>query len=152
MGDALAVSLATLRGFQPEDFARFHPGGSLGRRLLTRVKDVMHRAEPAVCPIDASFHEVVRAISRGRCGIALIVDDGVLCGVITDGDLRRAFEAHDDIKAVKAHQIMTPSPHVIAAEERFAAAEERMRELNVKSLVVVDERRHPTGILQFFDA
>src|SRR5690606_38308757 len=102
IGDALAVALIHLRGFRPQDFARFHPGGSLGRKLLTRVNDVMHTRYPVVRQ-DAVFKEVVTAISPGRLGIALVLDGaGSLAGVITDGDLGRAMEAHEDTRGLRA--------------------------------------------------
>ena len=107
MGDALAVALTVQRGFQPEDFARFHPGGSLGRRLLTRVCDVMQKGKLPVCAPDASFRDVVNAITYGRMGLTLVMENAVLRGIITDGDLRRAFESQGDVNALKAEQMMS---------------------------------------------
>jgi arabinose-5-phosphate isomerase len=152
MGDVLAVVLSTMRGFQPEDFARFHPGGSLGRRLLTRVADVMHSRNLPRCTAQTEFKGVVQTISRGRLGIALVVEGETLVGVITDGDLRRALERGDRAFLCCARDMMSSSPHVVSPDERFALAEERMRALNIKSLVVVDENRRPLGVLQIFDA
>ena len=98
MGDALAVALIERRRFMPADFARFHPGGSLGRRLLTRVRDVMHtRNLPTVRP-DEPMQSVIWAMTRGRLGLALVMEDGALRGIITDGDLRRALIALCDLQ------------------------------------------------------
>lgn len=151
MGDALAVVLSTLRNFQPEDFARFHPGGSLGRRLLSKVRDVMHKANLPFCAPDATFRDVVHAITRGRLGLALVMESGCLAGIITDGDVRRAFDQVDNPMNLLAREMMTPQPKVIGPDERFAVAEQRMRESKVNSLVVVDESSHVLGVLQIFD-
>lgn len=152
MGDALAVALSTVRGFQPEDFARFHPGGSLGRKLLTRVRDVMHTRNLPICSPDSSMREVVHTVTSGRMGIALVVSGDKLRGVITDGDLRRALERHAEPMNLQAAEVMTEGPHTISADERFADAEHCMRRLRVKVLVVTDEYGSPVGIVDLFDA
>lgn len=151
MGDAIAVALMHLRGFQARDFARFHPGGSLGRKLLTRVRDVMHVRYPAVAE-DAPFKEVVAAISRGRLGITLVLDAaGTLAGVITDGDLGRAMEAHDDTRDLRASDMMSRRPLTIAQESMFSEAEEIMNRHTVTALVAVDAGGSPVGVLKIFD-
>lgn len=150
MGDALAVALTVKRDFQPEDFARFHPGGSLGRRLLTRVCDVMHKDPLPVCAPDASFRDVVNSITYGRLGLTLVMDGKMLKGIITDGDLRRAFEAQDEVKNLTAAQLMSPNPLTIAANTRFADAEAFMREKKVGALVVQDAQGSTVGILQIY--
>lgn len=151
MGDALAVVLSTLKGFQPEDFARFHPGGSLGRKLLTTVADVMHCKDLPFCESTASFRDVVHTITRGRLGVAVVVRDQSLLGIITDGDIRRAFEKSDDPLELVAADIMTTKPLTTSPSERFAAAEELMRAAKVNSLIVVDEMDKIVGVLQIFD-
>mgnify|MGYP001262280710 FL=1 len=151
MGDALAVVLSTLRNFQPEDFARFHPGGNLGRQLLTRVRDVMHKTNLPFCAPAATFRDVVHAITRGRLGLALVMQAGSLAGIITDGDVRRAFDRTDNPMTLLARDIMTASPKIIDPDERFAVAEQRMKELKVNSLVVVDSKEQVVGVLQIFD-
>jgi len=151
MGDALASVLAELRGFQPEDFARFHPGGSLGRRLLTRVCDVMHRENLPFCQQDASFIEIVHTITRGRLGLSLVMDGDRLAGLITDGDLRRALEGAQDHRLLCARDIMSRNPKTARPDERFAEAESRMRALKINSLVVLDDRERVTGVLQIYD-
>lgn len=150
MGDALAVALTEKRNFQPEDFARFHPGGSLGRRLLTRVQDVMCKEPLPVCAPTSSFREVVNAITYGRLGLTLVMDDEVLCGIITDGDVRRAFDTYENVKSLHAEKIMTANPLTITADTRFADAESYMREKKVSALVVQDTAGKTVGVLQIF--
>lgn len=150
MGDALAVALTEKRNFQPEDFARFHPGGSLGRRLLTRVQDVMCKEPLPVCAPTSSFREVVNAITYGRLGLTLVMEDEVLCGIITDGDVRRAFDVYEDVKSLHAEKIMTANPLTITADTRFADAESYMREKKVSALVVQDTAGKTVGVLQIF--
>lgn len=151
MGDALAVVLSAMNNFQPEDFARFHPGGSLGRRLLTRVADVMHKENLPVCQPNASFRDVVHVINRGRLGMALVMENDALLGIITDGDVRRAFDSDADYKAIRASDIMTKDPKVVSPHERFADAEERLRSAKVSALVVKDGEGKVVGVLQIFD-
>ncbi|MGE8569286.1 Arabinose 5-phosphate isomerase KpsF [compost metagenome] len=151
MGDALAVVLSTARGFQPEDFARFHPGGSLGRKLLTRISDVMHSRALPFCAHDSRFREVIQVITRGRLGLAIVMDRGKLCGVITDGDIRRAFENESASSAFTAADIMTKTPKTIKQSERLVVAEELMREEKIKELIVVDDDEQVAGVLQIFD-
>ncbi|WP_368923431.1 SIS domain-containing protein [Comamonas aquatica] len=150
MGDALAVALTVKRNFQPEDFARFHPGGSLGRRLLTRVRDAMNKEPLPVCAPHSSFREVVNAITYGRLGLALVMEGESLRGIITDGDVRRAFDAQDDVKHLQAMQIMSGNPLTIAADMRFAEAEAYMREKQVSALVVQDAQGKTVGVLQIY--
>lgn len=150
MGDALAVALTVKNDFQPEDFARFHPGGSLGRRLLTRVQDAMHKTPLPVCAPNSSFRDVVNAITYGRLGLTLVMESDQLQGIITDGDLRRAFEESDDVKALRASEMMTKNPLTIGAEERFSVAEAFMREKEVGALVVTDGSGATVGVLQIF--
>lgn len=151
MGDALAVALSTLRGFQPEDFARFHPGGYIGQRLLTRVADVMHAGSVPQVASDAPLRDVLRAMSSGGLGLALVVVDGRLRGVITDGDVRRAVERSDDPIALRASEFMTPNPKVAHPRERFAEAERRMLAHKINSLVVVGEQGEIQGVVQIYD-
>jgi arabinose-5-phosphate isomerase len=150
MGDALAVALTVKRNFQPEDFARFHPGGSLGRRLLTRVCDAMQKGPLPVCVPEASFRDVVNAITYGRMGLTLVMDGVVLRGIITDGDLRRAFEAQEDVKLLNAQQMMSANPLTIRETVRFAEAEAFMREKEVGALVVQNDEGMVTGVLQIY--
>ncbi len=151
MGDALAVVLSTMRGFQPEDFARFHPGGSLGRKLLTRVSDVMHRLNLPKCSANENFRDVVHSITRGRLGLAMVMDGDRLQGIITDGDIRRALDSEDDPRGLAASQLMTVNPITIDVNERFSVAEEIMQEAKVNSLIVTGDAGKVVGILQIYD-
>ena len=151
MGDALAVVLSTLKNFQPEDFARFHPGGSLGRRLLTKVSDVMHRDNLPFCAPSAPLREVVGVITRGKLGVALVMESGRMRGIITDGDLRKAFENAPDPLKLNAIDFMTEHPYVISENENLAEAEKKMKALTKRLLVVVNAQEQPVGVLQIFD-
>ncbi len=151
MGDALAVVLSTLKNFQPEDFARFHPGGSLGRRLLTKVADVMHKDNLPICTPDAPLREVVGVITLGKLGVALVMGQDKLLGIITDGDLRRAFEDFPDPLKLNASDFMTEHPYVISENENLVEAEKKMKELTKRVLVVVNAQDQPMGVLQIFD-
>jgi len=151
MGDALAVALTVERNFQPEDFARFHPGGSLGRKLLTRVADVMHKDKLPMCAPSASFRDVVHEINRGRLGLVLVMENERLAGIITDGDVRRAFDQVVDYRMIVASDIMTRSPKTVSPQMRFAEAEADMRASKVNALVVMDEQKQVMGVLQIFD-
>ena len=151
MGDALAVVLSTIKGFQPEDFARFHPGGSLGRKLLTLVGDVMHKGVLPICSPKSSFKDIVRTITIGRLGLAIVMAQEKLVGVITDGDIRRALENEENPMAVLAENIMTSEPLTIGVGDRFAVAEELMRDSKVNSLLVLNDAGGVVGVLQIYD-
>jgi arabinose-5-phosphate isomerase len=151
MGDAFAVSLSTLKGFQPEDFARFHPGGSLGRKLLTRVHEVMLTKNLPLCSLTSSFREVVSTMNTGRLGLTLVMDGGQLKGIITDGDLRRALDANDNPTLLKAEYFMTRSPKTVDQNEMFATAEAQMQASKINSIIVIDELGQVAGILQIYN-
>ena len=140
LGDALAVSLMKKRNFQPENFAEFHPGGSLGRRLLTRVKDeMMSENLPFVTP-ETPLNEVIITMTQSLPGIALVVDEvKQLTGVITDGDLRRALLKGVDLNDTKAKSIMTLDPKTIRPDAMLVEAEDLMRQCNITKLVVVSD-------------
>ncbi|MGP9675266.1 MULTISPECIES: KpsF/GutQ family sugar-phosphate isomerase [unclassified Halomonas] len=151
MGDALAVALIERRDFKPHDFAVFHPGGSLGRRLLTRVKDVMHTELPICAPQD-NMKEVIMTITQVGLGIAVVVDRGTIKGVITDGDLRRTLFNYDSFDGLTAANVMTPTPLTVNESEMFADAENIMLKANVTSLLVVSEDSVLSGVLKLQDA
>jgi arabinose-5-phosphate isomerase len=155
MGDALAVALSAIKGFQPEDFARFHPGGSLGRKLLTRVADVMRHDDLPVCAPHTAFREVVHTINHGRLGLVLVVQDGALVGIVTDGDVRRAFDRFEDrfeaLREVSAADIMTRQPKTIAPDIKLADAEAQMQERKIGALVVTGADGAVQGVLQIYD-
>ncbi|MGE5452028.1 MAG: KpsF/GutQ family sugar-phosphate isomerase [Acidobacteriota bacterium] len=140
LGDALAVALLELRGFKAEDFARSHPGGSLGRKLLTHLKDVMRSGDavPRVSP-QAGFGELMGEMSAKGLGAAAVVDDaGRVLGVFTDGDLRRKIEAGVDLRAVKAGEVMTAGPRTIRDDVLAAEAVSLMETYRINVLLVVD--------------
>jgi arabinose-5-phosphate isomerase len=151
LGDALAIVLMEARGFLPEHFARFHPGGSLGRRLLTRVGHVMHTKDlPIVGPGDPASH-VVQTISSGRMGVAVVCDGRELLGIITDGDLRRAIERHRrEFSELLASDMMTKNPVRIDGEARLQEAVNLMTRRSITSLVV-SENGHLVGLVHLFD-
>lgn len=151
MGDALAIALMKVRGFRAEDYAVFHPGGSLGRRLLTRVKDVMRK--DALCvPKTMTLGDVIIAISDARLGIAAVVEDGKLIGVITDGDVRRAMTKYKErFFSIQAEEIMSRTPKTISPEARITAAEEMMRVHKIHSIIVTDDNSAVVGVVEFFN-
>ena len=149
LGDALAVALLDARGFGPEDFARSHPGGALGRRLLVRVADLLERdrPEPGV-RIDMLLTEVLRVMSRGGMGLAAVIDaDRKLLGVFTDGDLRRLVETGRDLRSLRAGDVMKSNPRQIRASALAAQAAEVMESGKVTSLIVVDDDDRFVGTL-----
>ncbi len=140
MGDALAVALLDARGFKPEDFARSHPGGSLGRKLLTHVGDVMRKGHdvPQVGP-DAEFTALMREMSsKGLGATAVTQADGRVIGVFTDGDLRRLIEKGVDMRSLKAHEVMHPNPRTIRHDALAVEAAEMMELHRITSILVVD--------------
>lgn len=153
LGDALAVALLDARGFRAEDFARSHPGGALGRKLLTLVADVMRRGEevPRVAP-DSGFSEVMREMSAKGLGATAIVDpqDRVL-GIFTDGDLRRLLEKGVDLRAAQAKDLMTPQPATIQPHALAAQAAELMELRRITSVLVVDADGRLCGALNSND-
>lgn len=151
MGDALAVALIKERNFQAEDFARYHPGGSLGRRLLTKVSDVMHSKNLPVIGSDSSLRDAVLTISEGRLGLVVIIDNKQISGIVTDGDLRRALVKQIDMNRASVAEIMTRNPISISAQTMLVEAEALMLEKKIKALVVADEENHIIGILEIFD-
>ena len=152
MGDALAVALLTERNFKAEDYAVFHPGGSLGRRLLTRVQDVMRRDNLPLVDKTTTLGDVIIAISDARLGIAAVVEDGKLIGVITDGDVRRAMAKYKaEFFNIQAQEVMTRTPKTILPDQRIVVAEEMMRNHKIHSIVVVNEANEVVGIVEFFN-
>ena len=153
LGDALAVALLDARGFKPEDFARSHPGGALGRKLLTHVTDVMRsgQAVPKVGP-EASFSELMREMSRKGLGASAIVDaqDRVL-GIFTDGDLRRLIEKGADLRGLKARELMHPNPRTLRDNVLAVEAAEMMEQHRITSVLVVDAQDQLCGAINSND-
>jgi arabinose-5-phosphate isomerase len=155
IGDALAIALMRARHFTPEQFGRFHPGGQLGRNLRLSVREAMHSGdEVAMVAPEAPFREAIIAMTRRPLGGACVVaPDGTLAGFLTDGDLRRALTNHDDIRELRACDVMTPRPVTIGPDASLAAALERMerRPSQISALPVVDEAGRALGILRLHD-
>jgi arabinose-5-phosphate isomerase len=153
LGDALAVALLEARGFSEQDFARSHPGGALGRRLLTRVSDLMRQgsALPRVS-IDASLGDAILEMTRKRMGMTAIEDhDGALAGIFTDGDLRRVLEQVGSIRGLSIRAVMTGGPVTINASALAAEAVRLMEERRISVLLVSDDRARLTGALHLHD-
>ena len=153
MGDALAVALLDARGFSADDFARTHPGGSLGRRLLVHVRDVMHSGDalPQVS-LDATLKAALLEITQKGLGMTAIVDgNGGVAGLFTDGDLRRALEKPVDFAHAKIADLMTPNPKTIRADELAVAAVEKMDSLKINGLLVIDDTQKLVGALNMHD-
>ena len=153
LGDALAVALLDARGFKAEDFARSHPGGSLGRRLLTHVEDVMRKGDqvPHVLP-DASFTELMREMSQKGLGASAIVDEHHnILGVFTDGDLRRLIEKGVDLRALHAKDVMHAHPRTVLHDALAVEAAELMEQFQITSVLVVNESGALCGALNSND-
>lgn len=153
LGDALAVALLDARGFGAEDFARSHPGGALGRKLLTHVRDVMQPAERvAGVGIDTPVPEVLAAMSRGGMGMVAVLDGaGKLAGIFTDGDLRRALEKLGDLRPIAVGTLMTRNPRTIGPDRLAVEAVEMMEQHKVNQLLVIDTAGRLAGALNMHD-
>lgn len=151
MGDALACALIKRRNFKEADFARFHPGGSLGKRLLSRVADYMVTADlPFVSPTDKVSDTIIE-ISRAKQGIAIVLVDDKLAGIITDGDVRRAMQNHQEkFFSLTVNDIMSRNPKTINADARLSEASEIMRSNSIHTLVVTDQENKVLGIIDSF--
>ena len=154
MGDALAVALLDARGFTADDFARSHPAGSLGRRLLLHITDVMHAGEdvPRV-DITATLSEALVEMSRKRLGMTAVVDtDGRLAGLFTDGDLRRTLDNPAlDVRTARIAEVMTRAPKTIGADQLAVEAARLMETHKISGLIVVDDEHRPVGALNIHD-
>ena len=153
MGDALAVTLMTLRGFTREDFAMSHPGGSLGRRLLVQVNDIMHTGEQLpVVKLDVSIRNALVEMTAKKLGMTAVVDNqGQLAGIFTDGDVRRLLEKATDIKEVSLSEVMTRNCQVISSDILAAEAMHVMEEKKINALIVVDANKQVIGALNMHD-
>ncbi|HEY0332477.1 MAG TPA: KpsF/GutQ family sugar-phosphate isomerase [Stenotrophomonas sp.] len=153
IGDALAVALLDARGFTADDFARSHPAGSLGRRLLLHITDIMHGgAELPSVGEDASVSEALMEMSRKRLGMTAVVDgQGRLIGLFTDGDLRRALDSELDVRSARISEVMTRHPKTIGADQLAAEAARLMEAHKINGLVVVDDQQRAVGALNIHD-
>ena len=149
IGDALASVLTLEKDFTPMDFARFHPGGSLGKRLLTFVKDEMRSENLPFVQLETSLTDALMVMTETRTGLALVMKDNKLQGVITDGDVRRFLISGKSINGCSAEQLMTASPCFISAKARLIEAEEIMREKHIKWLIVSEDGNKIDGIIEW---
>ncbi|MDA8731219.1 KpsF/GutQ family sugar-phosphate isomerase [Flavobacteriaceae bacterium] len=152
MGDALAVTLMKLRDFKEENFAKFHPGGSLGRRLLTTVGDVMKKKNLPIISSQATIKEVIQRISEGKLGLVVIIDNNKIMGIITDGDIRRTMESREkDFFNLKAEDLMSNHPKLIYESDKLISASNIMSQHKINSLLVVNESNDLVGVVQVYD-
>lgn len=152
LGDALAICLIQCRNFSSRDFAKYHPGGSLGKRLYTRVSDVYDRENTPCVTLDDDIRRVILAISGGRLGAVAVTDgQNKLLGIVTDGDLRRMLEKYKDVNGLKAKDIMSASPKVISEEELAYDAFRLMEKNSITQLVVTGEGGTYKGMVHLHD-
>lgn len=150
MGDALAVCLMEMRDFKPEDFAVYHPGGALGKKLLLRVKDMIeHSLKPAVTP-DTSIKKAIFEISEKRLGVTAVIENEKIIGIITDGDIRRMLNDVDTIADLTARDIMSKNPKMVSSETMAVDALNILEDYSITQLIVADEGEYK-GVLHLHD-
>lgn len=151
MGDAIACALVRKRNFKASDFAKFHPGGSLGKRLLARVKDYMITSNlPIVKPTDLVSDTIIE-ISKTKQGLAIVLDKDRLVGVVTDGDVRRAMQARkDEFFSLRVSDIMTKTPKTISEQAKLEEASNMMKNHCIHSLIVINDNNFPIGLIDSF--
>ncbi|OKZ25464.1 MAG: arabinose-5-phosphate isomerase [Bacteroides sp. 43_108] len=151
MGDAIACALMEVRHFKANDFAKFHPGGSLGRKLVTRVRDVMYTDNFPILPMDMKLSEALIHISNGKLGLGVVIEDEKIKGIITDGDIRRAVEgAQSNFFNLSVKDIMTVNPKTIGPDAKLTQIQAMFRKHKIHSLLVVDADKHLIGIVDYF--
>lgn len=151
MGDALAMAAMRVRDFSPDDFGRFHPGGTLGRRLNSRVRDIMQTSPLPLVLESTPVSDMLMSMTGGRCGLVVVTNEQRnLRGIVTDGDLRRALQSNKDLLHRKVSEIMTTQPVAIHDSAPVREADERMRRLRIKALVVVNDDNQVCGIVEIF--
>lgn len=151
MGDALAVGLMHFRGFEEQDYAQFHPGGSLGRRLLTKVKDVMRRDNLPKVFLDDKIKTIIQTVSEAKMGLSVVMEGENIMGIITDGDIRRAMEQSEErFFSLSAKELMSLNPKTIEGSAKLTLAQKIMTEHKVNSLLVCNGKRL-VGIIQIYD-
>lgn len=151
MGDALAIALCEARGFQASDFAIYHPGGKLGKRLKTMVRDAMHKTDLPICAPDTPLKAMLPTMSDGGLGLVLVMTEQRLTGIATDGDLRRGLEQAEEISGLCAQDIMTPDPLTIGPDATLYDADLMMHDAKVTALVVADPAKQVLGVIQIHD-
>jgi arabinose-5-phosphate isomerase len=152
MGDAIVVTLMELKGFKETSFAEFHPGGSLGKRLLSKVQDVMRKDNLPMCNKNEGIKNIVHKITDGKCGLVVITEDKVVKGVITDGDLRRAMEENEKkFFQLVAKDIMTTNPKTIQQTSKLTDVSESAIDSKISSLIVTNKENNFVGIVEMYD-
>ncbi len=152
MGDALAIALMKLKNFKETDFAQFHPGGNLGKKLLATVESLMKKTNLPVCGLDCDVGSIVHKISVGKCGLIAVEEQNKIVGIITDGDIRRAMEKNQqNFFALRSKDIMSLNPKKIAKNTKLSTASEIMNTAKISSLLVVDDNEKLIGIIQNYD-
>ena len=145
-------SIMKLRNFKDENFAKFHPGGSLGKKLLTRVSSVMKKDNLPICDESSSIKDIIHTITNGKCGLIVVLNENSIQGIITDGDIRRAMETNEDnFFSLKASDIMIKNPKTIQSDKKLIEASEIMTDTKINSLVVVNDLDELLGIVQMYD-
>jgi arabinose-5-phosphate isomerase len=150
MGDALAVCLMEYKGFTSDDFARFHPGGMLGKRLYLKVSDLLIKDARPQVPENSRLKEIIVAITQNRMGATAVIKDGVIAGIVTDGDLRRMLQKEDNLSGITAKDIMSRQPKCIEDDQLAVSALDMMRKNNVSQLLVTRNGLY-TGVLHLHD-
>jgi len=152
MGDALAVALMERRKFRPQDFAQFHPGGELGKRLLTTAQDVMRTTDLPVISPDMHLGEAVILVSNGKLGLGVAVTDGYIAGLITDGDIRRAMEKWQaEFFDHTVTDIMTVNPKTVSPQTKISEIQAIMNRYKIHTVLVVDDKRHLLGVVDHYE-
>lgn len=151
MGDALAVALMRVRNFKPQDFAQFHPGGELGKRLLTTAQDVMRTDDMPIIPADMHLGEAIIHVSKGKLGLGVSLEDGCVDGLITDGDIRRAMEKWQaEFFNHTVSDIMTRKPKCVLPTTKITEIQKTMNRYKIHTVLVVDEERHLLGVVDHY--
>ena len=151
MGDALAIALMRVRNFKPQDFAQFHPGGELGKRLLTTAQDVMRSDELPIIPKDMHLGEAIIHVSKGKLGLGVSLDNGKVIGLITDGDIRRAMERWQaEFFDHTVSDIMTREPKIVLPTTKITEIQQIMQQNKVHTVLVCDGERHFLGVVDHY--
>ncbi|QUB68954.1 KpsF/GutQ family sugar-phosphate isomerase [Prevotella melaninogenica] len=151
MGDALAIALMRVRNFKPQDFAQFHPGGELGKRLLTTAQDVMRSDELPIIPKDMHLGEAIIHVSKGKLGLGVSLDHGKVIGLITDGDIRRAMERWQaEFFDHTVSDIMTREPKIVLPTTKITEIQQIMQQNKVHTVLVCDDERHFLGVVDHY--
>ena len=151
MGDAIACALMEVRHFKASDFALYHPGGSLGKKLLSKVKDYMVSTNLPIVSLDSKVSDTIIEISKTKQGIAIALEKGKIAGVVTDGDVRRAMQEKQDVFFnLTVSEIMSEHPKMVNQNAKLSEAEHVMRQYNIHSLVVIDDNDNSVGIIDSF--